>query len=168
MYQYLATSSFSHSFSPMDRASSPSLASPSSNMSRRWARRFERYCCSCLTYFPLVFIYGITTWAVWVVVSIGSFPTPEEAKASWVGKPPCPSHVHFPFRPIRAQREFKLTGVMGGMNRYRILYRRTHLVRDAQLVLHESRLHRSRQHDKQHGIFDVAHCRSAQRIFLHC
>ncbi|KAI8627662.1 palmitoyltransferase PFA3 [Xylariaceae sp. FL1651] len=51
-------------------------------MSRRWARRVERYCCNCLKYFPLAFVYGITTWAVWVVVSIGSFPTKE---TTWVG-----------------------------------------------------------------------------------
>ncbi|KAI0966699.1 palmitoyltransferase PFA3 [Xylaria arbuscula] len=67
----------------MDRVSSPSL--PSSNMSRRWARRIERYCCGCLTYFPLVFVYGMTTWALWVVVSIGSFPAAEGAKRSWTG-----------------------------------------------------------------------------------
>ncbi|KAI0411423.1 palmitoyltransferase PFA3 [Xylaria grammica] len=67
----------------MDRALSPSL--PSSNMSRRWARRVERYCCRCLTYFPLAFVYGLTTWAVWVVVSIGSFPAPEGGKTSWTG-----------------------------------------------------------------------------------
>ncbi|KAI4594913.1 palmitoyltransferase for Vac8p [Pestalotiopsis sp. 9143b] len=50
-------------------------------MARRWARRVERYCCSCITYFPLAFVYGLTTWAVWVVVNIGSNKT----KASWVG-----------------------------------------------------------------------------------
>ncbi|KAI1102384.1 palmitoyltransferase PFA3 [Jackrogersella minutella] len=51
-------------------------------MARRWARRMERYCCNCLTYFPLVFVYSITTWAVWVVVSIGSSVTP---KPAWIG-----------------------------------------------------------------------------------
>ncbi|KAI0871965.1 palmitoyltransferase PFA3 [Hypoxylon argillaceum] len=54
-------------------------------MSRRWARRVERYCCSCLTYFPLAFVYGLTSWAVWVVVSIGSFPAPEGRRESWTG-----------------------------------------------------------------------------------
>ncbi|KAI1135179.1 palmitoyltransferase PFA3 [Hypoxylon sp. FL0543] len=48
----------------------------------RWARRMERYCCNCLTYFPLAFVYSITTWAVWVVVSIGSSATP---KPAWIG-----------------------------------------------------------------------------------
>lgn len=56
-------------------------------MSRRWARRIERYCCRGLTYFPLVFVYGITTWAVWVVVKIGSFPVPAGRTKSWTGKP---------------------------------------------------------------------------------
>ncbi|KAI0169588.1 palmitoyltransferase PFA3 [Hypoxylon sp. FL1284] len=51
-------------------------------MARRWARRFERYCCTWITYFPLAFVYGITTWAVWVVVCIGSSTT---AKPSWIG-----------------------------------------------------------------------------------
>ncbi|KAI0205140.1 palmitoyltransferase PFA3 [Astrocystis sublimbata] len=54
-------------------------------MSRRWARRIERYCCGCLTYFPLAFVYGLTTWAVWVVVSIGSFPVPENGEIPWTG-----------------------------------------------------------------------------------
>lgn len=62
-------------------------------MSRRWARRVERYCCSCLTYFPLAFVYGLTSWAVWVVVSIGSFPAPEGRRESWTGK--CGPH-HLP------------------------------------------------------------------------
>ncbi|KAI0402020.1 palmitoyltransferase PFA3 [Xylaria palmicola] len=54
-------------------------------MSRRWARRVERYCCGCLTYFPLVFVYGLTTWAVWVVIKIGSFHVAERQKTSWTG-----------------------------------------------------------------------------------
>ncbi|KAI1391402.1 palmitoyltransferase PFA3 [Hypoxylon trugodes] len=67
----------------MDRTpSSPSLRSSSPNMARRWARRIERYCCNCLTYFPLAFVYGLTTWAVWVVVSIGSSKT---TKPYWIG-----------------------------------------------------------------------------------
>ncbi|KAI1437320.1 palmitoyltransferase PFA3 [Xylaria sp. CBS 124048] len=57
-------------------------------MSRRWTRRVERYCCGCFTFFPLAFIYGLTTWAVWVVVSIGSFPTSgKEKEKGWIGSP---------------------------------------------------------------------------------
>ncbi|KAI2643193.1 palmitoyltransferase PFA3 [Xylaria nigripes] len=49
-------------------------------MSRRWARRFERYCCGCITYFPLVFVYGLSTWALWVIINITSLPTLEKEK----------------------------------------------------------------------------------------
>ncbi|KAG7127528.1 Palmitoyltransferase pfa3 like protein [Verticillium longisporum] len=48
---------------------------------RRWARRIERCCCTSLTYFPLLFVYGLTTWAVWVDVSIGS----SQSKVAWLG-----------------------------------------------------------------------------------
>ncbi|OAQ88119.1 palmitoyltransferase PFA3 [Purpureocillium lilacinum] len=40
-------------------------------MSRRCARKLERACCSFATYIPLIFVYGLTTWAVWVVINIG-------------------------------------------------------------------------------------------------
>ncbi|KAI1469687.1 palmitoyltransferase PFA3 [Daldinia caldariorum] len=65
----------------MDRIPSPSLRSPP-NMARRWVRRMERYCCGALTYFPLAFVYGVTTWAVWVVVNIGSSAM---SKPGWIG-----------------------------------------------------------------------------------
>ncbi|KAJ3458106.1 hypothetical protein MRS44_012215 [Fusarium solani] len=48
---------------------------------RRWARKMERACCTFATYFPLVFVYGLTTWAVWVVVNVGS----ASRKSSWRG-----------------------------------------------------------------------------------
>lgn len=51
-------------------------------MAHRWARRLERYLCGCLTYFPLAFVYGLTTWAVWVVYNIGT----HSDKSSWIGK----------------------------------------------------------------------------------
>ncbi|KUI63937.1 Palmitoyltransferase pfa3 [Cytospora mali] len=47
----------------------------------RWARRFERCCCRCATYFPLLFVYGLTTWAVIVLCSIG-YNSP---KSTWIG-----------------------------------------------------------------------------------
>ncbi|KAH8664260.1 DHHC zinc finger domain-containing protein [Xylariales sp. PMI_506] len=50
-------------------------------MARRWARRLERSCCRCVTYFPLAFVYGLTTWAVWVVISIGS----NAKRINWIG-----------------------------------------------------------------------------------
>lgn len=38
---------------------------------RNCAHRFERLCCTLATYFPLAFVYSLTTWAVWVEASIG-------------------------------------------------------------------------------------------------
>lgn len=49
---------------------------------RRWARKVERYCCVAVTYFPLVFVYGLTSWAVWVQAGIGLVPS----KNAWTGK----------------------------------------------------------------------------------
>ncbi|KAG9242098.1 DHHC palmitoyltransferase-domain-containing protein [Calycina marina] len=49
-------------------------------MSKRCARKCERYCCVGVTYFPLVFVYSITTWAVWVEGKIGLIST-----GSWIG-----------------------------------------------------------------------------------
>ncbi|KAK0635335.1 DHHC palmitoyltransferase-domain-containing protein [Bombardia bombarda] len=51
-------------------------------MARRWARKLERYCCTCATYFPLAFVYGMTTWAVFVVVTLSSIPS----GVSWLGQ----------------------------------------------------------------------------------
>ena len=36
-----------------------------------WAKTCERACCRTITYFPLAFVYGLTTWAVWVEAGIG-------------------------------------------------------------------------------------------------
>ncbi|KAF2278755.1 zf-DHHC-domain-containing protein [Westerdykella ornata] len=47
-------------------------SSPSRNMRRRgFARRLERFCCNTITYFPLAFVYGLTTWAAWVQAGVG-------------------------------------------------------------------------------------------------
>ncbi|KAM3458943.1 hypothetical protein MY3296_000090 [Beauveria thailandica] len=51
-------------------------------MARRWARRFERTCCSIVRYFPLLFVYGLTTWAAVTVVNIGN----EDTSITWLGK----------------------------------------------------------------------------------
>ncbi|KAL2151803.1 hypothetical protein VTH82DRAFT_4986 [Thermothelomyces myriococcoides] len=50
---------------------------------RRWARRLERSCCACVKYLPLVFVYGLTTWAVYVLVTLCSTQT----RVSWLGTP---------------------------------------------------------------------------------
>lgn len=55
-------------------------------MSRRLARRVERACCNFVTYLPLIFVYGVTSWAAWVMISIGVNPP----KDSWLGTLPWP------------------------------------------------------------------------------
>jgi palmitoyltransferase len=50
---------------------------------RGWARKVERYCCNTITYFPLLFVYGLTSWAVWVEAGIGFMPTRNPV---WTGK----------------------------------------------------------------------------------
>jgi hypothetical protein len=42
---------------------------------RGWARKVERYCCNTITYFPLLLVYGLTSWAVWVEAGIGFVPS---------------------------------------------------------------------------------------------
>lgn len=49
---------------------------------RSWARKVERYCCVAVTYFPLFFVYGLTSWAVWVQAGIGFAPSHN----AWTGK----------------------------------------------------------------------------------
>ncbi|CAK7224077.1 palmitoyltransferase for Vac8p [Sporothrix curviconia] len=53
----------------------PSPPPPADMIGRRLARRIERACCTCATYFPLAFVYGISSWAVWVVVHLGTTPS---------------------------------------------------------------------------------------------
>lgn len=48
---------------------------------RGWARKVERYCCTAVTYFPLLFVYGLTSWAAWVQAGIGLVPS----KNAWTG-----------------------------------------------------------------------------------
>ncbi|CAK7567433.1 MAG: palmitoyltransferase for Vac8p [Sporothrix epigloea] len=62
------------SLEPVDQ-SHPSLPSPDNMIGRRLARRIERVCCTCATYFPLAFVYSISTWAVWVIVHLATTPS---------------------------------------------------------------------------------------------
>lgn len=53
--------------------------SPPPSCSRRckiWARRGECICCVTLAYFPLFFVFGLTTWAVYVQVTTSLLPKP--------------------------------------------------------------------------------------------
>jgi palmitoyltransferase len=66
---------------PAGSSSSSSATPPIMGSARRWARRLERWCCTCAKYFPLAFVYGLTTWAAFVLVSLCSSPS----KVSWLG-----------------------------------------------------------------------------------
>lgn len=64
-------------------ASPPST--PLKRRTRSWARRVERYCCVAATYFPLAFVYSLSTWAVYVAVSVGSL----SRHGRWIGMGTC-------------------------------------------------------------------------------
>lgn len=58
------------------RFPSPSPSPPPMKRNRKsCARRCERTCCSVLQYFPLAFVYSLTTWAIWVEAGIGFLHT---------------------------------------------------------------------------------------------
>ncbi|KAL3478679.1 Palmitoyltransferase pfa3 [Aspergillus californicus] len=63
--------------------STPSSPSFPKRRPKAWALRCERYCCAAATYFPLTFVYGLTTWAVYVEASVGLRPT----NSAWLGLP---------------------------------------------------------------------------------
>jgi hypothetical protein len=46
------------------------VSSSSTNNAMGCIRKFERTCCNIVTYFPLVFVYSLSTWAVWVQASM--------------------------------------------------------------------------------------------------
>ncbi|EFW99734.1 dhhc zinc finger membrane protein [Grosmannia clavigera kw1407] len=59
-------------------------------LTRRLARRVERSCCLCAHYFPLAFVIGLSSWACWVMLRLGSRTRSEgssssDTAASWVG-----------------------------------------------------------------------------------
>lgn len=64
----------STSFSDMPTlATSHQTATASPPFHRRrksWARKMERCCCTTFAFFPLVFVYGLTSWAVYVEVDV--------------------------------------------------------------------------------------------------
>ncbi|KAJ5102134.1 hypothetical protein NUU61_004356 [Penicillium alfredii] len=64
-------------------SSPPTSPSWPKRRSRAWALRCERYCCAAASCFPLAFVYGLTTWAVYVEASIGFKPS----RSAWIGFP---------------------------------------------------------------------------------
>lgn len=69
----------------MPIAGSPSSSPPPTPFRRRtktFARKCERCCCAVATYFPLAFVYSLTTWAVYVEGAIGLFGHPKTFAAA--------------------------------------------------------------------------------------
>ncbi|KAJ5736982.1 Zinc finger DHHC-type palmitoyltransferase [Penicillium malachiteum] len=64
-------------------SSPPTSPSWPKRRSRAWALRCERYCCAIAGCFPLAFVYGLTTWAVWVEASLGL----KGSENTWIGLP---------------------------------------------------------------------------------
>lgn len=57
------------SFDDMATLSSPP-SSPPRQSRKSWARRVERCCMKTFMHFPLVVVYGLTTWAIWVAIGV--------------------------------------------------------------------------------------------------
>src|ERR1700744_6453697 len=96
----------------------------SSTMPRRGSlmRRCERVCCGILTYFPLVLVHGLTTWAVWVEVQLALLP-------------------ETPFGESHVRSIVDLTLDF----RNSLHHPRTRVLRSPQLVVRDRRLHRPGQ-----------------------
>jgi hypothetical protein len=122
-----------YSLPVMATLSPPSPSQSPTRMPRKWARKCERYCCLGATYFPLVFVYSITSWAVWVEATIGFLP----AKTLWIGI------LSFPFPS---------SGPGTDLNRPRDLLSRNRPLPPPQLVLHDSRLYESWNYNEQSGV----------------
>ncbi len=73
--------------SPLDSPSSTSSPPPFGRKTRSFARRCERRCCTIAAYFPLAFVYSLTTWAAYVEAGIGLSPLPSGNARSWTSKP---------------------------------------------------------------------------------
>ncbi|EEH20377.2 hypothetical protein PABG_02636 [Paracoccidioides brasiliensis Pb03] len=65
----------------MNAFSSVATTTPSRRKCRDSFRRCERLCCSVLLYFPLAFVYGLTTWSAFVEARIGM----QSSKSRWFG-----------------------------------------------------------------------------------
>ena len=61
--------------------SSSTSPSPGRQRPKSWIKKLEKCCCSTATYFPLAFVYGLTTWAVWVEASLA----PQSSRGSLIG-----------------------------------------------------------------------------------
>ena len=111
----------------MTAPSSPSSSPPPMNRRRKsWARRCERACCSVVAYLPLAFIYGLSTWAIWVEAGIGFSTT----LSKWTSE----NLLSECFYPTLTYWK----------SRHNYLHHRHYSLPPPELVIHYCRLHRSR------------------------
>lgn len=74
----------------MARSTSSSPSPPPTPFRRRTktcVRKCERACCALATFFPLAFVYGLTTWAVWVEAGIGLKTPRQKQSKPFMAKP---------------------------------------------------------------------------------
>lgn len=106
--------------------STPSSPTWPKRRPKAWAMRCERYCCAAATYFPLAFVYSLTTWAVYVEASVGLKPS----SSSWIG--------------MLLQSRNLSTLLTASLCRTTKLDPRRRPLPSSQHFLHNRRLHRSR------------------------
>ena len=152
----LALSTPTHN-SPLMDALDPPRSPTSSRMARRWARKIERTCCTALTYFPLFFVYSVTSWAAIVLVSLSSEP---DKVPGWG------ELTVFPPRLLWIPSRLALLTSPFGRPIPRLL--RHPLVPSAQLVLHDSSLHPPWKHHQRQWLQYPSHPSRPRGHFVHC
>lgn len=132
------------------RTSTTPPMSPAFNRKRKsFARRCERLCCNVLSLFPLVFVYGLTTWALWVQVHIGFM----QETALWTG-------TSFP-RALQFRRLTEMHRSAHSNTSRRAIYA-------PQLVVYNSGLGRSGlDNSNPQRLFLITICRSRRQHFDH-
>lgn len=121
-------------------STSTALDSPSSlsaTMARRWTRKLERYCCTCVTYFPLAFVYSMTSWAAYVDVSLSTTPS----RVTWLGRLTLSPVVNIAVAPANL--------MLRSPHRSLLWLHRRRSLPPRQLVLHIRCLHFAREHHQR-------------------
>lgn len=113
----------------------------------RYARKLERLCCAIGTYLPLVFVYGLTSWAVWVDVHIGA----TGVESIWIGE------LRSPW-PWTSQ---------ANSHRHWLLDRLRRTIYPSQLELHHRRHYGPWIHDQRQRLRPSTHTQRAARDVFH-
>lgn len=84
----------------------PEPLSPTKRRRSGLVKTCEGLLCSAVKYFPLAFVYGLTTWAIWVEAGVSIYHT----KSWWKGTP-VPIHIRYFFD----RRSNEATGTLGSV-----------------------------------------------------